>query len=200
MSHNSFLVFFVSFTKIILLSVCILVASVPGIMLLWIHVLFLCGLIWNTHAPSDLLLDAESYIYVCNLEQQTSTQLLSEYLHMIIPLVSQISHIPNWTYYLLLNLLISLYSLSWWMMWRCTNYPRENTDGNPEPHSTKSRGSPSHFDSTFLILFHFHCHCLPAAHIINNTLIITMIFSEQELYLENFTCIISFKFHDNLMV
>lgn len=72
MSHNSFLAFFIPLTKIILLSFCILVASVPGTILLLIYVLFLCDLIWNTHALNSLLLAAESHIYVCSLEQQTS--------------------------------------------------------------------------------------------------------------------------------
>lgn len=56
---------------------------------------FLGAFIWITHVSNDLLHDADSYGYVSSPEHLTFTQLLSEYVHMIIPQVFQISHIPS---------------------------------------------------------------------------------------------------------
>lgn len=147
MSHNSFLVFFVPLTKIILLSFRILVPSVPGTIFLLIYVLFLCGLIWDTHALNSLLLAAESHIYVCSLEQQTSP---SYFLNIYI--WSSLCHLRFFIYqteitvpfYTCLSLCISC--LGEW----CRDSPAAQVRTLIvilTPISTKSRGSPSHFYS-----------------------------------------------------
>lgn len=147
MSHNSFLVVFVSLTKIILLSFCILVASVPGTILLLIYVLFLCGLIWNTQALNCLLLAAESHIYVCSLEQQDSpSYFLNIYIWSSLCCFRFLIYQTETTvpFYTCLSLCIPC--LGEW----CRDSPAAQVRTLIvilTPISTISRGSPSHFDS-----------------------------------------------------